>query len=252
MRQRYMNCREVDCTVVDLETTGLDPKRDKIIEIGALKIRKGKVVDSFSKLVNPGRKLPERIVEITNITDDELKDAPYIEDILPVFLDFARDDVLMGHSVLFDYSFLKKACVNAGIVFEREGIDTLRIARRHLAFLESRRLPFLCEYFQMEHNPHRALSDVEATYALYEKLVEDYYCESLSEEEQKIFQPSKLIYQVKKETPATKHQLERLKDLIVRYDIQVDCELDRLTRSEASRMTDQIKTSHPLRPTVCG
>ena len=74
---------EPNCVVVDLETTGLDPKTDKIIEIGALKIRNGEITDSFSRLVNPGRKLEERIVEITGITDKELENAFYIEEILP-------------------------------------------------------------------------------------------------------------------------------------------------------------------------
>lgn len=233
---------EFNCIVVDLETTGLDPKTDKIIEIGALKIRNGEITDSFSRLVNPGRKLEERIVEITGITDKELENAFYIEEILPEFLQFAGEDNLMGHSVLFDYSFLKRACVNQKISFERKGIDTLRIARRYLTQLESRSLPFLCKYFEIPHNPHRALSDVEATYGLYKKLLQLFYKEELPSEEKKIFMPAKLIYQVKREQPATAHQIERLQKLLAYHNVQPDRNINRMTRNEASRYTDQLIT----------
>lgn len=228
------------CIVVDLETTGLDPKKDKIIEIGALKIENDQIVDQFSKLVNPGRKLEERIVEITGIQDEELEQALYIEEILPLFLEFAEDWDLMGHSVLFDFSFLKRACVNQGHSFERNGIDTLRIARRHLPQLESRSLPYLCKFFKIEHNPHRAFSDVEATYDLYKRLCQEFYNESMPEEEKKIFQPGKLIYQVKREQPASERQIERLKKLMEYHKIQPDRNINRMSRNEINRYTDQL------------
>ena len=233
---------ELNCVVVDLETTGLDPKRDKIIEIGALKIRNGQITDSFCALVNPGRKLEQRIVEITGITDTELEDALYIEEILPSFLEFAGKDDLMGHSVLFDYSFLKRAAVNRNCSFERNGIDTLRIARRHLAELESRSLPFLCRHFEIPHNPHRALSDVEATYELYKRLVGDFYREELAADEKKIFMPAKLIYQVKREQPATAGQIERLEKLLRMHNIVPDRNIYKMTRNEASRYADMIRS----------
>lgn len=235
---------KLNCVVVDLETTGLDPKTDKIIEIGALKIREGEVVDTFSAYVNPARKLEERITELTGIRDKDLEDALYIEEILPSFLEFAGEDDLLGHSVIFDFSFLKRAFVNQKMSFERKGIDTLRIARRHLADLESRSLPFLCKHFQITHNPHRALSDVEATYELYKRLYQDFYKEELSEEEKKIFAPQPLIYQVKREKPATLHQKERLKKLIQYYKLVIDRDLDKMTRNEMSRFTDQILSQY--------
>lgn len=231
---------ELNCIVVDLETTGLNPKTDKIIEIGALKIRQGEITDSFCRLVNPERKLEERIVEITGITDKELEKASYIDKVLPDFLKFAGEDVLMGHSVLFDYSFLKQACVNQGVSFEREGIDTLKIARRHLPQLESRSLPFLCRYFEIPHKPHRALSDVEATYCLYQKLFHCFYTEAMPPEEKKLFMPFKLIYQVKKEQPATPHQIQRLKKLLAYHNIQPERNINRMTRNEISRYVDQL------------
>lgn len=234
--------------VVDLETTGLDPKTDKIIEIGALKIQNGTVVGSFSELVNPGRKLEERIVEITGICDEDLKDASYIEEVLPKFLDFAGEEVLLGHSILFDYSFLKKAAVNQKISFERQGIDTLRIARRHLPHLESRSLPYLCKHYKIPHQPHRALSDVEATYALYQRLLQEFYGEELDKSEKKLFEPFPLVYQVKREQPATARQKEHLKKILSYHNIQSDKNIDRMTRNEISRYTDKLLSKYGRLP----
>ena len=91
---------------VDLETTGLNPKTDRIIEIGAVKVRNGVVTDTFETLVNPGRRLEERIVTLTGIRDDMLQEQPSIREVLPDFLSFAGEDILLGHSVLFDFAFL--------------------------------------------------------------------------------------------------------------------------------------------------
>jgi len=226
--------------VADLETTGLDPKIDKIIEIGALKIQNREIVGSFSKLVNPGRKLEERIVEITGICDEDLREAPYIEEVLPEFFSFAEENVLVGHSILFDYSFLKKAAVNQKFDFERQGVDTLRISRRHLPHLESRSLPYLCKYYGIPHQPHRALSDVEATYALYQRLEKEFYKEEMDMAEKKLFEPFPLIYKVKREQPATARQKEHLKKILFYHNIQSDKNIDRMTRNEISRYTDQL------------
>ena len=91
---------------IDLETTGLNPKEDRIIEIGAIKVIEGKVVDTFTTFVNPGRKLEERIVELTGIRDEDLADAPTIEEVFPKLEEFLEDLPLLGHSILFDFSFL--------------------------------------------------------------------------------------------------------------------------------------------------
>lgn len=228
--------------VVDLETTGLNPKTDKIIEIGALKIQDGEIKGSFSELVRPDRTLEKRITEITGITDGDLENAPYIEEILPAFLEFAGEADLMGHSILFDYSFLKRAAVNQKLSFERSGIDTLRIARRYLPELESRSLPFLCRHFKIPHNPHRALSDVEATFELYLRLWNDFYREDMPPDEKKIFEPVRLVYQVKREQPATAHQIERLKKLLAYHNVVTDRNINRMTRNEASRYADWLMT----------
>ncbi|MBQ8189632.1 MAG: 3'-5' exonuclease [Lachnospiraceae bacterium] len=224
-------------TVVDVETTGLDPKKDKITEIGAIRIENGQKIAEFHSLVNPGRKLDERIVELTGLTDEKLKQAPFITEVIKDFLSFETTGCLMGHSVLFDYSFLKRAAVNAGESFEKTGIDTLAIARKYLQDLESRALPYLCRHFQIEHKAHRALSDVEATWSLYGVLKERF---GKDEEAAKVFSKHPLIYQVKKESPATKKQLEQLKRFLNHYHIESEYNIESLSRNEASRYMDQL------------
>ena len=215
---------------IDLETTGLNPKTDKIIEIGAVKIEQGEVKETFSSFVHPGRRLEERIVELTGIRDEELADAPVIDEVFPELQKFLGELPLLGHSILFDYSFLKKAAVNLGQKF-----DTLKLARKYLPDLESRRLDFLCEYYQIPHHAHRALADAEATDRLYRCLREHFYVP-----EEGLFQPAPLIYNVKKDQPASKLQKEKLYRLREQHKLIMDVEIERLTRSEASRLTDKI------------
>lgn len=230
-----------DYVCLDLETTGLDPKVDKIIEIGAVRVENGEITDTFQSFVNPGRMLPSKIIELTGIRDEDLKNAPSIDEVLSDFLDFSGNLCLLGHSVLFDYSFMKKAVVNRDgkNKYEREGIDTLKIARKYLTSLESRRLSYLCAYYKIEQKAHRALEDAVATHKLYWKLAEDFY-----KENEKDFAPQKLIYNVKRETPITKAQKERLSKLIALHKIDYLYDLDCLTRNEASRITDQILATY--------
>ena len=100
-----------DFTALDLETTGLNPKTDKIIEIGAIRIRDGKEAARWESLVNPGCQISNFTEGLTGIRNEELMRAPVIEEVLPALMDFLMDDVLVGHQILFDYSFLKKAAV---------------------------------------------------------------------------------------------------------------------------------------------
>lgn len=220
---------------IDLETTGLNPKLDKIIEIGAVRVVDGKPTERFSTFVNPGRKLEERIVELTGIHDEDLQDAPTIEEVWPRLVEFLGDSILLGHSILFDYSFLKKAAVNQKLGFEKQAIDTLKIARRFLTELEHRSLDYLCEYYKIPHQAHRALADAEATSELYHRLVEQFYLH-----EQELFQPKQLQYSVKRDTPATKPQKIRLYRLLEQHKIDIEFDVEKMTRSEASRFTDKI------------
>lgn len=233
------------CICLDLETTGLNPKTDKIIEIGAVRIENGVETGTFETFVNPGRLLEARIVELTGITDDDLKDAPVIAEVLPRFIEFTKGLPLLGHSVLFDFSFIKKAAVNQKLTFEREGVDTLKIARRYLPELPHRSLGYLCEHYGIEHHAHRALQDVRATIRLHEILWENFgeqeeLTDTSENKKNSLFTPAKLIYQAKKDSPITKNQKERLYKLINQHKIKTDYDIDKLTKSEASRYTDRI------------
>ena len=222
---------------VDLETTGLNPKTDRIIEIGMVKVREGKIVDQFSSLINPRQQLEERIEQITGITQKELENQPLQTEILPQILEFLEEDVFLGHRVLFDYSFLKRAFTNEKISFERKGIDTLKIARKVVADCESKSLPKLCSHYGIEYHPHRALSDALATVELYRKLSELYY-------EEELFAPKPLIFKVKKESPITEAQIQRLTLLLERHNLPCAAEITSMTRNEASRYIDRILSTY--------
>lgn len=228
-------------TVVDIETTGLDPKKDKITEIAAVRVERGAKVASFHTLVNPGRMLDERIADLTGLRDEELLTAPFIGEVIKDFLDFETTGILLGHSILFDFSFLKRAAVNAGYSFEKKGIDTLGIARKYLSDLESRALPYLCSHFGIAHQAHRALSDVEATQELY-WLLKDRYKDA--PEADKVFLPGPLVYQVKKESPITKKQIEQLQRFLNHHGLESEYNIESMTRNEASRYLDKLISSH--------
>lgn len=236
------NNRVTCYTALDLETTGLDPKKDKIIEIGAAKVVDGVVTQTYSKLVKPGRNLSDIVTELTGITDELLaEEAIEPEDAIRELLDFLGDDYLLGHSILFDFSFVKRCAVNEKLTYEAEAIDTLKLARKYLTELPSRSLPALCEYFQIQRKSHRALEDALATVELYEKLCEQYY-------DADEFMPQKLIYQVKRESPASKRQKDYLRRLVHFHGIDIDYDIERLTKNEASRYTDQIILKHGRMP----
>lgn len=220
---------------IDIETTGLNPKRDKIIEIGAVKVIDGVKTESFSTLVNPARRLEQTIIELTGINDDELAEAPYIENVLPELMDFLEELPLLGHSILFDYSFIRKAAVDNNLSFEKNGIDTLKLSRRFLADLEHRRLDYLCDYYGIPHNAHRAFSDAEATVELYGRLVDNFF-----ETDSSLFSLTPLVFKVKRDTPAAKQQKERLYKLLEKHKITLGADVERLTKSEASRFIDRI------------
>lgn len=226
-----------DFVCLDLETTGLNPKLEKIIQIGAVRFRNKKASERFESLVNPGRQLNDFVTGLTGIGDGELKNAPDIEEVLPALLSFLGEDVLVGHNISFDYSFIKKAAVNMGLTFEKTGIDTLKLARRFLPQLESRKLEALSAYYGIPCRAHRAASDAEASGMLYLKLAEQFY-------EKEIFRPSALRYHVKKDQPASQIQKERLYRLVSRHKLTMDRDIEKMTRSEVSRCTDQILSKY--------
>lgn len=226
--------------VLDLETTGLNPRTDKIIEIGALLVEDGEILDTFSTFVNPGRKLLPQTTEITGITDEMLEHAPVFADIAEKLLAFLGEYVLLGHSIISDYAFLKKALVNEqpkGFAFERNGLDTLKIARRFLPAEQKKALSALTAYFQIPHEPHRAFADAQATFLLYEKLWDLY-----EEGTPSAFTPFPLHYQIKREVPVMPKQIEQIRRLLEERGIPCDRDLSQLTKNEASRLADQIRS----------
>lgn len=220
---------------LDLETTGLNPKYDKIIEIGAVKIIDGKTVDNFSSFVSPGRKLEDRIVELTGIKESDLKDAPLPNEIIPKLLDFIGDLPLLGHRILFDYSFVKHEAVNQKLSFDKEGVDTLKISRACHTELSSKKLVDMCSYYGIVYNAHRALNDAEATAKLFEFLKEKF-----KEKYPKEFEPVKLVYEVKKESPIRPQQIEKITAYIQRHRIECPYEIERMSRNEAARYYDKL------------
>lgn len=225
-----------DFTAIDVETTGLNPKTERMIEVGAVKVRGGKIVDQYESLINPGRRLEAKIIELTGITDEMLMEAPSPEEVMPRLLEFVGNDIMLGHSLMFDYSFIKRLAVNLklwDVQSTSQGIDTLKIARHFLTDLESRSLPFLCKYFEIPHKAHRAMEDAKATALLYEKLAEQF-------DDEDVFAPFKLIYRVKRETPATAAQKERLYKLANEHKLILEYDINTLTRNEASRLADKI------------
>ncbi len=225
-----------DYVCVDIETTGVNTKWSKIIEIGAVKVRDGKVVETFSELINPGEKLSEFITGLTGITDEMLEGKPGIEEVLPRFIEFAKDDVLLGHNLMFDFGFLKQNAVNLKLSFEKQGLDTLKIARKALPNLHSRGLEYLCNHYGIaDENHHRAFNDAKVTSELYLILMKEF-----GEEFTKSFEPKEMAFKVKKMQPITARQKSYLTDLIRYHNITIDYNIEQLTKNEASKKIDKI------------
>ncbi len=174
-QKRNLQIKVSDYVVFDIETTGLKPDSDEIIELSAIRIRNNSVVDKFSQLVKPTHPVSSLITDITGITNKMLKDAPRISEVLPLFLRFVGDDIVIGHNVVnFDRKFIENACSMFRFpAFNNDAIDTLCISRNCNLNTPNNKLTTLTEYFGINHkNAHRALSDCYATYELYEILKE--------------------------------------------------------------------------------
>ncbi len=225
-----------DYTCVDIETTGISPQYAQIIEIGALKVRDGEVVDTFSQLIDPLREVPAEITALTGITTDMVEGEPTIDIVLPEFIHFAGDDLLLGHNVRFDFSFLKQNAMNLNLGFAKSGMDTLRIARAKCPELQSRSLDFLCNHFGInDENHHRAFNDAKVTSELYLMFYDMYRADN-----PELFQPKEFIYKPKKSAPITDKQKRYLLALISYHNLDIDYDIDVLSKSEASRKIDYI------------
>lgn len=224
-----------DYVVIDLEMTGLNPKTDAILETGAVRIRNGKVTETCTALLKPGRSLPERITELTGITVEMTEKGRSPEEAMEEFFAFVGEDVLVGQNVMFDYSFLKQWAVNHKFSFERTAVDTLKLARQFLPKEEKKDLENLCNYFGIpRQNAHRALDDAMETWQVFECLKAKY-----GAEHETAFIPKPLIYKAKKQTPATARQKAYLRQYAGYFKLALPEDFEEMTRSEASRLTDQ-------------
>ncbi len=220
----------------DVETTGLNPLEDEILEIGALKVREGRVAERFMEFIRPTLSVPPAITALTGITDEMVAGARSRRQVVADFLDFCGDDILIGHNVSFDYSFMKCSAVADGLPFEKMGIDTLKIAQKVHRDLESKSLGSLCDYYHIENrSAHRAYHDALATAKLYQTLA--HYFET---DEPKLFKPVQLTYKIRKPQPATQKQLALLENLVRKKRIKPDWDTRTLTKSEASRIIDKL------------
>lgn len=231
---------EQNYIALDLETTGLNPKKDKILEIGAVRVLGGVETARYHVLVNPRRSLAPEIVELTGITDEMVKHAPDIEEVIGEITEFCKDFPLLGHRILFDFSFLKKAAVNQGLFFEKQGVDTLTLCRRFMPKEEPKNLTAACRYFGMVRQcQHRALEDAQAAHFLYQKLAEMFQ-KNEDGGNLEVFKAKTMIYKVKKEQKATKKQKEDLRYLLKYHKIDLPVEIEDLSRNEISRFQDRI------------
>lgn len=161
-------------SVIDVETTGLDPTKDSLIEVAALKIKDGAVIDSYSSLINPGIEISPFISELTGITNEQLLNAPNPQEILERLHEFVSDDIIVGHNVNFDINFLYDNFEKyLGIAFSNNFVDTLRLSKKYYKEAPSHKLSELAKYLNITvTSSHRALSDCETTNQLFVKLLE--------------------------------------------------------------------------------
>ena len=166
----YPNGQDIDTTycVLDLETTGFSFRTEKITEVGIMKYKKGEVIDSFETFVNPEKPIPERVVEVTHITDDMVKDAPKIEEVFPKILEFVGDSVLVAHNADFDIGFLKHNAHELGYKLENTYLDTLRLAKDLFPDFKKYKLGLIAEKLGIKVEvAHRALDDVDTTVKVF-------------------------------------------------------------------------------------
>lgn len=163
----------------DIETTGLSAARDKITEIGAVKVENGVITDTFSTFANPEMPIPQKITQLTGITDDMVNDAPSQSEAVGAFLEFAGDNVLVAHNAPFDTSFIAKACEDMGREYNYTSIDTVAISRAILTDIKNCKLDTVAKFLRLgDFNHHRATDDAEMLARIFinlcQRLTDDY------------------------------------------------------------------------------
>lgn len=166
--------QDLDTTycVLDLETTGLSFRTEKITEVGIMKVKNGEVIDEFSCFVNPEKPIPQKVVEVTNITDDMVKDAETIDKVFPKILEFVGDSVLVAHNADFDIGFLKYNAAQLGYELNNTYVDTLRLAKSLFPDFKKYKLGFIADKLGIVVEvAHRALDDVDTTVKVFNVMI---------------------------------------------------------------------------------
>jgi exonuclease, DNA polymerase III, epsilon subunit family len=224
-----------DYIAIDLETTGIRLSKDKIIEVGLLKVKDSHIIDTFSCVINPDMQVDDKILELTKISKNELENAKRIHEVINHIVDFCEEYVLLGHNTIFDYSFVKKEANRAGLEFEKRGIDTYKLCKRVLPENVRKNLTDACGYFGIERkNSHRAFSDAYYTHVLFQEIIKNFKTLEISSEAMKV--------KIKKFVPIRKRTKEDLQKLLNCHRIGCKVNIDLLSESEAKRMMDKIKS----------
>lgn len=218
---------------IDVETTGISPEKERLIEIGAFRPETGEV---FRTLIYPGRPLPERITELTGITDEMLVGAPEEGTAIAALLAWLGEDtILLGHNIAFDHSFLVQAIRRCGFPEPKFfGIDTLKLSRVLCPELPNKKLETMVEHFGLTNErAHRAFEDARVT-------VELYRCLKGLGKEKELFEPVPLLFKAKKTEPMTQKQRSFLNAILKHHNLENNYSTENLTKSEASRLIDKL------------
>ena len=162
-----------DFVVIDIETTGLKPGVNEIIEIGAIKVKDMEIIDTFQTLIKPRFLIPSFITAFTGITDDMVANAPPVSEVLPLFLSFVNQQILVGHNVNFDINFIYESLMSElTLPLVNDFVDTMRISRKKLKGAPNYKLETLSHYFNINtEDNHRALKDCWMTFYVYQALM---------------------------------------------------------------------------------
>ena len=234
--------------VFDIETTGFSPINNKIIEIGAVKIKNGIIIDNFSSLVNPKCRIPYKITELTSITDEMVKNEQTIETVLPRFMEFCKGSILVAHNAAFDTSFIKKNCMNLNLDYDYTVLDTVSLARFLYPELKRVKLNLVAKHLGVKlDNHHRAVDDAKCTADIllicFEKLKEELSITTLKELNEEFFKKFDIKKQPSYHTIVLAKTQEGLKNL---YKIISESHLDnffkapRILKSKLSSLREGL------------
>lgn len=222
---------------IDVETTGISPEKERIIEIGAFRVE---TEEMFRTFVQPGRPLPEKITELTGITEEMLAGAPEEQEAMQELLAFlAGDTVLLGHNIAFDHSFLVQAIRRCGLEEPQfYGIDTLKLARVLCPELPNKKLETVVAHFGLTNErAHRAFEDARVT-------AEVYRCLCGLHREPELFEPVPMTFKAKKTEPMTQKQRSFLNAILQYHQLEDKYHTEDLSKSEASRLIDKLLLAH--------